>query len=145
MFDLGFWELLLIGTIALLVIGPERLPEVARAVGRWVGKLRRYVNSVRSDIDRELRTEELRKMMESQQSELNTLRQRLEKTPEELDQDAGGSDQGAASEGSQYAVRARDDGDSPQPTEEATDEAPADEGRESGTGEHRTAGGHKGE
>ncbi|SFD57228.1 sec-independent protein translocase protein TatB [Thiohalospira halophila DSM 15071] len=124
MFDLGFWELLLIGTIALLVIGPERLPEVARTVGGWVGKLRRYVSSVRSDIDRELRTEELRKMMESQQSELNNLRQRLEKTPEELDQDAGG-------DGSQYAVRARDDGGSAAAGEESssgeaagTEEAP---------------------
>ena len=145
MFDLGFWELLLIGTIALLVIGPERLPEVARTVGGWVGKLRRYVSSVRSDIDRELRTEELRKMMESQQSELNSLRQRMEKSPEELDQDVGGS-------GSQYAVRARDDGDSPASTGESpspssesagTEEAPRADRAE--PADRRGAGEQKGE
>jgi len=143
MFDLGFWELLLIGTIALLVIGPERLPEVARTVGRWVGKLRRYVSSVRSDIDRELRTEELRKMMESQQSELNTLRQRLEKTPEELDQDAGGGE-------SQYAVRARDDEDATDSSGEtpAAEEARPEEAPQTGdtaVADRRSTEGHKGE
>ena len=66
MFDVGFWELLLIGVVALLVVGPERLPGLARTVGLWVGKVRRFVNSVKSDIDREMRTEELKKILDKQ-------------------------------------------------------------------------------
>ncbi len=64
MFDIGFSELLLIGVVALLVIGPERLPKVARTVGAWLGRLNRYVSEVKGDIDRELRLEELRKMQQ---------------------------------------------------------------------------------
>jgi len=63
MFDIGFSELVLIGVIALIVIGPERLPEVARTVGKYVGRLRRFVNKVRDDIDREIRQEEIREAL----------------------------------------------------------------------------------
>ncbi|MDM8547912.1 Sec-independent protein translocase protein TatB [Candidatus Venteria ishoeyi] len=63
--DIGFWELLIIVVVALLVIGPERLPEVARTTGRWVGRIRAYANNVKSDIDRELRFQELQDMMRS--------------------------------------------------------------------------------
>ncbi len=66
MFDVGFWELLLIGVVALLVVGPERLPGLARTAGVWVGKARRLVNSVKADIDREMRTEELKKILDKQ-------------------------------------------------------------------------------
>lgn len=64
MFDIGFLELTVIAVVALIVIGPERLPEVARTVGTWVGRFRRFVTNVKSDIDRELRQEELRKALE---------------------------------------------------------------------------------
>lgn len=64
MFDVGFWEMVLIAVVALLVIGPERLPEVARKTGMWVGRMRRFVTNVKADIDRELRQEELRKALE---------------------------------------------------------------------------------
>lgn len=66
MFDIGFWELAVIGVVALLVIGPERLPKVARTAGMWVGKGRRFVASVKSDIDRELAAEELKKTLAKQ-------------------------------------------------------------------------------
>lgn len=64
MFDVGFWELAVIGVIALLVIGPERLPGVARNVGMWVGRARRYVAHVKRDIERELHAEEVRELLE---------------------------------------------------------------------------------
>jgi sec-independent protein translocase protein TatB len=64
MFDIGFWELMLIGVVGLVVIGPDRLPGVARKLGYWVGRARRFVNSVRQDIDREIRQDELRQALE---------------------------------------------------------------------------------
>jgi len=64
MFDLGFSELLVIGVVALIVIGPERLPKVARTAGAWIGRLNRYVTEVKGDIDREMRLEELRKLQD---------------------------------------------------------------------------------
>ncbi len=66
MFDIGFSEILFIMVIALLVVGPERLPRIARTAGLWVGKMRGFVSSVKADIDRELATEELRKALEKQ-------------------------------------------------------------------------------
>jgi sec-independent protein translocase protein TatB len=65
-FDVGFWELAIIMIVALLVIGPERLPRVARTVGLWLGRARSAFNSVKSDIDRELRAEELKTMLTKQ-------------------------------------------------------------------------------
>lgn len=60
MFDIGFIELLICGIIALLVLGPERLPTAARAAGRWIGGARRMVNQFTSELDRQLKAEELR-------------------------------------------------------------------------------------
>lgn len=63
MFDIGFSELVVIGVIALIVIGPERLPEVARVAGKYVGRMRRLINKVRDDIEREVRQDELREAL----------------------------------------------------------------------------------
>jgi sec-independent protein translocase protein TatB len=66
MFDIGFSEIIFIMVIALLVVGPERLPRIARTAGLWVGKMRGFVSSVKADIDRELATDELRKALKEQ-------------------------------------------------------------------------------
>ena len=66
MFEIGIWELVLIMVIALIVIGPERLPGMARNVGRWVGKARGMVRSVKAEIDRELAAEELQRVLSKQ-------------------------------------------------------------------------------
>ena len=67
MFDIGFSELVVIGLVALIVIGPERLPRVARTVGHLIGRLQRYVADVKADINREVELDELRKMRDSVQ------------------------------------------------------------------------------
>ena len=61
MFDVGFSELMVIAVVALVVIGPERLPKVARTLGHLFGRLQRYVNDVKADISREMELDELRK------------------------------------------------------------------------------------
>ena len=65
MFDIGFTELLVIAVVALIVIGPERLPKVARTLGHLFGRMQRYVNDVKADITREMELEELRKLQAS--------------------------------------------------------------------------------
>ncbi|HZX33297.1 MAG TPA: Sec-independent protein translocase protein TatB [Rhodocyclaceae bacterium] len=62
MFDVGFSELIVIGIVALIVIGPERLPKVARTVGHLLGRAQRYVNDVKADINREMQLDELKKL-----------------------------------------------------------------------------------
>lgn len=74
MFDIGFWELTMIAVIALLVIGPDKLPGVARTAGKWVGRARRFVGDVKTDIDRELKQEELRKAI-SEDAGLDEIKQ----------------------------------------------------------------------
>ena len=64
MFDVGFSELIVIGLVALVVIGPQRLPAVARTVGHLLGRMQRYVSDVKSDISREMQLEELKKLQE---------------------------------------------------------------------------------
>jgi len=84
MFDIGFWELALIAVVALLVIGPERLPKVARTTGLWVGRMRGFVLSVKADIDKELRAEELKRIMQ-EQAQSSGLHEILEETKITLD------------------------------------------------------------
>lgn len=67
MFDIGFSELMVIAVVALIVIGPERLPKVARTVGHLFGRMQRYVNDVKSDISREMALDDLRKLQASMQ------------------------------------------------------------------------------
>ena len=61
MFDIGFSELMVIALVALIVIGPERLPRAARNLGRVIGRMQRYVADVKADVAREIELEELRK------------------------------------------------------------------------------------
>lgn len=83
MFDIGFSELVVIGLIALIVLGPKRLPEVARTAGRWVGQLRRFVADVKQDLDREMHSEDLAELRKLKQ-ELNDTRRLMENTSGEL-------------------------------------------------------------
>src|SRR5919106_3722558 len=72
MFDIGFTELLVIGVVALIVIGPEKLPRMARTAGHLAGRLQRYVADVKADINREIELDELRKMRDSMQQEASS-------------------------------------------------------------------------
>jgi sec-independent protein translocase protein TatB len=75
MFDIGFSELLVIGVVALIVIGPERLPRVARTAGHLYGRFQRYVSDVKMDINREMHLDELRKMQDELKTSVNSLEQ----------------------------------------------------------------------
>lgn len=74
MFDVGFTEILLIGIVSLIVIGPERLPAVAKTVGHWVGKMQRFVRGVKTDLASELETGDLKKLIGDQREQINELR-----------------------------------------------------------------------
>jgi sec-independent protein translocase protein TatB len=87
MFDFGFAEMLIVGIVALLVIGPERLPSVARKVGTYVARIRRFVSNVRSDVEREFRTDELQRMLKQQQDELNSLKDVVNETRQDAQLD----------------------------------------------------------
>ena len=88
MFDIGFSELMVIGLVALIVIGPERLPRVARTIGHLTGRLQRYVADVKADINREVELDELRKMKDSVQEAASgietSVQSELNKTESEL-------------------------------------------------------------
>ena len=88
MFDIGFSELLVIAVVALIVIGPERLPKVARTMGHLLGRLQRYVNDVKSDISREMELDELRKLQASVQDAArsieNSVSREIQETESEL-------------------------------------------------------------
>lgn len=66
MFDIGFQELILVAVVALVVVGPERLPHLARVAGKWVGRARRTLISVQQEIERELKAEELKRILDEQ-------------------------------------------------------------------------------
>ena len=77
MFDVGFWEILFILILALVIIGPERLPGAARQVGFFVGKARRYIEGVRSEVESELDIGEFKRMLHNQEVQINELQQQL--------------------------------------------------------------------
>ena len=87
MFDVGFTELMLIGVVALVVIGPERLPAVARTVGTYVGKLQRFVTGVKRDIRHELESGELKDLIGDQKQQIDELRKMVNTTRRDLEKD----------------------------------------------------------
>ena len=102
MFDIGFSELLVIGLVALIVIGPQKLPRVARTAGHLLGRLQRYVADVKADINREIELEELRKMRDSMHQAASEMQKaasdvqssvdsELAKTAEELNKAVAGA------------------------------------------------------
>jgi sec-independent protein translocase protein TatB len=97
MFDVGFSELIVIAIVALVVIGPERLPKVARTGGLLLGRLQRYVNGVKADISREMQIDELKQLQAQMQesarslessirSEIKSVEQVVEQTAQSVEQ-----------------------------------------------------------
>lgn len=84
MFDFSFGELAVIGTVALVVLGPERLPKVARTFGDWVGKAQRYVSQVKADINREIELAELKKLQEEARSAAQSVQSAVQGAEAEL-------------------------------------------------------------
>lgn len=131
MFDIGFWELTLIAVVALLVVGPERLPRMAREVGIWVGRIRRYVQHVKDDIETEIRNEGLKEMVQ-QPSSLHDFSDLANETRESLEQ-ARDEMEGARREAGEPATESDslDEADTGEPRQTAMfDEADTGESRE---------------
>ncbi len=101
MFDVGFSEIVVIAVVALIVIGPERLPKVARTLGHLFGRMQRYVNDVKADISREMELDELRKLQTSVQDAARAIEQTVNKeitsTESELNSIATSAEQGGVS------------------------------------------------
>ncbi len=71
MFDVGFWEFALIGVIALIIVGPERMPGIARTVGRYVGKAKRFIAKIQDDVSEELDIEQFKEQLSSIDKDAN--------------------------------------------------------------------------
>jgi sec-independent protein translocase protein TatB len=84
MFDIGFAELLIIGVVGLVVLGPDKMPVAARTVGLWVGKARRTISGIQSEINEELRLDEMKRQVAMQKEdldkELNEMREPFSET-----------------------------------------------------------------
>ena len=86
MFDVGFSEIVLIGVVALIVIGPERLPKAARTMGLLFGRLQRYVGDVKADISREMELDELRKLQKQVQGAAQEFKTSVETAAQDVHQ-----------------------------------------------------------
>ncbi|MCW8847779.1 MAG: Sec-independent protein translocase protein TatB [Sedimenticola sp.] len=80
MFDIGFWELAIIALVALVVVGPERLPKLAYTAGKWMGKGRKMLSQVKAEIDKEMKAEELKQILEEQKKQMDPLHEIVEET-----------------------------------------------------------------
>jgi sec-independent protein translocase protein TatB len=88
MFDIGFPEIAVIGVVALVVLGPERLPKVARTAGHLFGRLQRYVNGVKADIAREMEASELAKIKQEVQDAARSFEQTVQEQSATIESEA---------------------------------------------------------
>ena len=86
MFDFSLSELVVVMVVALIVIGPERLPKVARTLGHLYGRAQRYVNGVKADISRDMAIEEFRQLQQTVQAEASAIEQSAQQVQQTLDQ-----------------------------------------------------------
>ena len=84
MFDVSLMEMMVVGVVALIVIGPERLPRVARTLGHLLGRLQRYVGQVKSDINREMQLDDLKKFQTQMEDEANKIKSSFTEVKDEL-------------------------------------------------------------
>ena len=87
MIDLGLSKMMLIGVVALVVIGPEKLPRVARTLGALLGKAQRYVADVKAEVNRSMDLEELRKMKESVESTAREVGQQVQSAASDFERE----------------------------------------------------------
>ena len=108
MFDIGFGEIFVIALVALIVIGPERLPKVARTLGHLLGRMQRYVNDVKADINREMELDELRKLQQQVQTAARDIETSISSAANEVQSSvrAVDSDLNAAAAGETQAATA---------------------------------------
>ena len=85
MFDVGFQELLLLAIVALIVVGPERLPALARTLGMWIGRGKRMARNLKDDIDAELKADELKRILEEQKIS-NPMEEIIEESKDSIQQ-----------------------------------------------------------
>ena len=91
MIDLGISKLALIGAVALIVIGPEKLPRVARMVGTMLGKAQRYVNDVKAEVNRSMELDELRKMKSTVEDAARDVQQNIHSGASDLEKQLSGA------------------------------------------------------
>jgi sec-independent protein translocase protein TatB len=86
MFDFGFSEMLVIALVALVVIGPERLPKVTRTIGTMLGRMQRYVNDVKAEVEREMRIEDLKKLQVGMEEQVRSIEHGVKTEMKEAEQ-----------------------------------------------------------
>ena len=106
MFDVGLSELMVIAVVALIVIGPERLPRVARTAGHLLGRLQRYVSDVKADINREMQLEELKKLQQQVASQVSSIESTVTHEMREVEQSVGAAVAPASTEAAPAAADA---------------------------------------
>jgi len=124
MFDIGFSELMVIAVVALIVIGPERLPKVARTVGHLFGRMQRYVNDVKTDISREMALDDLRKLQASMQDTARSIEESVNQEVSAAESEMNrlsGETQSAMSDGQRPAVKNEPAAPEAEPGPSATD------------------------
>ena len=124
MFDVGFSEILVIAVVALIVIGPERLPKVARTLGHLFGRMQRYVNDVKADIQREMEIEELKKLQSSVEDAARSIEQSVSKEVHDTEQQLNALAEPFAEPAAPSAAPATPPADDAQPPRAADAAAP---------------------
>lgn len=126
MFDFGFSELMVIGAVALVVLGPERLPMVARTAGEWLGKAQRLVQQVKSDIEREAELSELKKIQQEAQNVADDLNKTVKGQVDQINSEIKGLESSVNNVGDELSAsfdKAAKEGFGEKPALEAADKA----------------------